>query len=65
MNLSLNDRLTLEAMRQRERELVNWDQEIAGSAEQIRYREKQLSGGTISPRQFGGSTTFLTKPYLE
>lgn len=25
INLSLNDRLTLEAMRQRERELVNWD----------------------------------------
>ena len=45
----------------REYDLAQMDDDIQGSTQQKRYKALQRSGGTFSPREFGGSTSFHSK----
>ena len=43
---------------------LSQSEEIEGSTEQRKYKEKLLSGGTISPSEFGGTRSFYQNDYL-
>lgn len=44
---------------------MEFDDDIQGSSEQKKYKERCLSGGVFTPREFGGNTTFQSqKAYL-
>lgn len=40
---------------------MEWEDKIQGSSEQKRYKERCLSGGVFTPREYGGTTTFMSK----
>ena len=38
--------------------MMDWDGQLQGSERQKKFRLKQLTGGKITPREFGGTLTF-------